>query len=33
VESGLSVSAAGSSVVFSQVDREESSLMLVEGFR
>jgi Tol biopolymer transport system component len=33
IESGLSVSAGGSALVFSQVDRDESSLMLVEGFR
>jgi Tol biopolymer transport system component/DNA-binding winged helix-turn-helix (wHTH) protein len=33
VESGLSITADGRTVVYSQVDREESTLMLVEGFR
>lgn len=33
VETGLSLTADGRTAVFSQVDREESTLMLVEGFR
>jgi len=33
MESGLGVSHDGQTLVFSQIDQEESTLMLVEGLR